>query len=70
MAGKEADADEGAGQVEEPLEQVGAPLVADAEAKVTDQPGEGALDHPPVLPQPLGGVDAASSNARGDAAGA
>src|SRR5215216_5934934 len=66
---EELEADQGTGQVEQPLQQVGAPLVAHAEAAAAEQPGEAALDDPAVPPQPFGGVDATAGDPRGDAAG-
>jgi len=53
-----------------PLEQVGAPLVADAEAAKVEQPGERPLDHSAVPAQSLAGVDAATGKLRGDATSA
>jgi hypothetical protein len=38
VGGKEADAEQGAGQVELPLEKVGPPLVAHPEATIPEQP--------------------------------
>jgi hypothetical protein len=67
LGGKEADAEQGAGQVEQPLEQVGAPLIADAQAAIAEQPGKRAFDHPAVPPESLAGVYAAASNAWRDA---
>src|SRR5688572_15772137 len=51
--GEVAEAEQGAGQVEESLEQIRPPLVAHAEATKPEQPGEAALDHPAVPPQTL-----------------
>ena len=65
--GKDLQAEERAGQVQQPLEQVGAPLVAHPQAAATEEPRKTPLDDPPVPPQSLGGVDAAASDARGDA---
>ena len=56
---EEPEAEQGAGQVQQPLEQVGPPLVAHPEATAPQQPGLGPLDDPPVPPQPLAGVDPA-----------
>jgi hypothetical protein len=44
--------------MEQSAEQVGTALVADAEAATTEKPGERALDHPAVRPQPLAGLHA------------
>jgi len=41
---EEADAEQGAGEVRQPLEEVGSPLVADAEAAAAEQPGPRAFD--------------------------
>lgn len=64
---EEAHADQRARQVEQSLQQVGAPLIADAEPAAAKQPGERALNHPPVAPQPLRRVDPSASKARGNA---
>ena len=47
---EEGETDQGAGQVEEPLEEVGPALVANPEAAAAEQPSERALDDPPVAP--------------------
>lgn len=47
---------------------VGAPLVADGEAAVAVEPGQGALHHPAVPAQPRAGVDALAGDADLDAA--
>ena len=57
---------QGAGQVEQALQQVGPPLRADAEAAAAEQPELAALDHPPVPPEPLAGVDRPEALALGD----
>jgi hypothetical protein len=62
-------AEEGAGQVEQPLQQICPPLVTDPQATTAEQPGEGALDDPPVSPQPLARIDPAPRDPRSDAAG-
>jgi hypothetical protein len=66
---EEPDTDQSASQVEQALEQVGASLVAHTEAAIAHQPGLRPLDDPPIPAQSLGGVDAASRDARGDAPG-
>ena len=66
---QKAKAHQGAGQVEQPLEQVCSPLVAHPEPAAAKQPGECALNHPAIPAQPLGGVDPPSSDARSDATG-
>ena len=38
LGGEEANAEQGAGQVEQPLEKVGPPLVAHPEAAIPEQP--------------------------------
>jgi hypothetical protein len=42
-------------------------LVADGEAAEAVEPGEGPLDPPPVLAEPLAALDASPGNARDDA---
>jgi hypothetical protein len=42
-------------------------FVADGEAAVAEQPGDGPLDLPPVPSQPLGRLDARTRDPRGDA---
>ena len=66
---EETETDPGAGQVEQTLKQIGAPLVADPEATTAEQLRERALDNPAVPAQSLARVDAASSDAWGDAPG-
>jgi hypothetical protein len=61
-----AKADESTGQVEQPSEQIGSPLVGHTEATTAEQPGERALDHPAVPTQPLAGVNPPSGNPRSD----
>ncbi len=62
-------ADQGARQVKQALEQIVPPFVADAGATATEHPREGPLDHPPVATEPLAGVDPPTRETRGDAAG-
>ena len=50
------------GQVQQPLEQVGSPLVADTETAIAKQPGKRALHHPSVSSESLAGVYAAARN--------
>ena len=50
-----------------PLE-VGVALVADGEAAVAGEPGDGAFDLPAVSAEAVAGVDAAAGDARDDAA--
>src|SRR5215217_3980385 len=45
---EEVQAAQGAGQVQQPLEQVGPPFVAHTQATKAKQPGERALHHPTV----------------------
>ncbi len=66
---EEVAADQGAGQVEQSLEEGGPPLVADAEAAAAEEPGQAPLHHPTVPAQPLGGVDPTSGEARRDSPG-
>jgi hypothetical protein len=68
VRGEEPQANQGAGQVEQALQQVGAPLVADPEAATAGQPRLRPFHHPPVLPQPLARIDPPPGQARGDAA--
>jgi hypothetical protein len=56
------------GEGEECGEQVGVAFVADGEAAVAGEPGDGAFDLPAVSAEALVGVDAAAGDARGDAA--
>jgi hypothetical protein len=56
--------------VKQALEEVRSSLVADAQAAKAQQPRLGALHHPAILTQSLGGVDPPAGNAWGDAAGA
>jgi hypothetical protein len=46
----EAHAEQGAGQVQQTLKEIRSPLVANAEAAAAEEPGEGPLNDPPVLP--------------------
>jgi hypothetical protein len=47
---------------------VGVPFVADGEAAVAGEPGDGAFDLPAVSAETVAGVDAAAGDARDDAA--
>jgi hypothetical protein len=62
------EADECAGQVEEPEQDVRAPLVADLQPPVADQPRQRPLHHVPVAAQPLARLDAAPGDPGRDAA--
>jgi hypothetical protein len=62
-----AQADQGAGQVQERLEHVSAPLVPHPEATVTDQPGQRPLDYPPIPSEVLAGLDPAPGDPGRDA---
>ena len=62
------EADECAGRVEEPEQDVRAPLVADLQAPVADQPRQRPLHHVPVAAQPLARLDAAPGDPGRDAA--
>ena len=44
------------------------PFVADGQAAVPGEPGDGAFDFPPVSAEAVCGVDAAAGDARDDAA--
>lgn len=48
---------------------MGVAFVADGEAAVAAEPGDGAFDLPTVAAEAFAGVDAAAGDARGDAAG-
>ena len=48
--------------MQQPLEQVGSPLVADTETAIAEQPGKHALHHPSVPSESLAGVDASALN--------
>jgi hypothetical protein len=61
-------ADQGAGQLKQPEVDVSAAFVADAEPLEGVQPGEAALDHPPLAAQPGAVGDAAAGDPRSDAA--
>src|SRR5438128_8323685 len=63
---KQLPADKGGGQREEGLMERIVAFVADQQAAVAVQPGEGALDYPPVPTQALAGVDEAAGDARDD----
>src|ERR1051325_11366463 len=52
----------------EGLEDVGAAFVADDDPAISGKPGQAALDHPAVSPQPLGAVDPAPCDPRLDGA--
>ncbi len=54
--------------MQEPLEEIGPALVANAKTTAAEQPRERALDHPAVPTQACRGVDATTSDARDDAA--
>lgn len=47
---------------------MGVPFVADSQAAVAGEPGDGAFDLPAVSAEAVAGVDAAAGDARGDAA--
>src|SRR6476620_8281427 len=63
-------ADEGTAEVEEGIVQRGIALVAHQQAAVAVQPGEAALHHPAVAPEPHARLDVAAGDPRGDAAAA
>jgi hypothetical protein len=63
-------ADEAAGEVKEGFVDVGAAFVADAEASVLVQPGEGALDDPALAAESGSVWCVAFGDERPDAAGA
>jgi energy-coupling factor transporter ATP-binding protein EcfA2 len=65
----EVPADECGAEMEEGCVEVVEPLVADEEASVAMQPGEGALDDPAVAAEFGRGLDALARDARGDASG-
>jgi len=65
---KEAEANQGAVQLEQPPEQVGAPLVADPEAAATGQPSAAAFHYPAVPPQPFARLAPAAGNGVGPGA--
>jgi hypothetical protein len=52
--------------MEECLQDVGAALVADRQAPVGQQPGQGSLDLPAVAAQPLAGLDPTPGDPRAD----
>lgn len=55
--------------MEQTLQHVGPPLIANPKPATAQKPGLGALDDPAVPSQPLAGVDPTASNTWGDAAG-
>ena len=61
-------ADERGGEAEESAVEARFAFVADGQAPVAGEPGDGALDLPAVASQPFAGVDAAAGDARDDAA--
>ena len=65
---EESETDQSTGQVQQPLEDVSASLVADIEAATAEQPRERALHHPSVSSEPLAGVDASPGDVWGTAA--
>ena len=65
-----SEADESAGECGEGQVDVGAALVADGQATVAGQPGEGAFHHPAMSAEAGAALDAAAGDARGDAADA
>jgi hypothetical protein len=67
---EEADADEGAGQVQEAEDRRGLAVVADREATVREQPGDRPLDDPAMSAEALGGLDATPGDPGDDAASA
>jgi hypothetical protein len=67
---KRVPADEGAAEVEEGVVQRVVALVAHQQPAVAVQPGELALHHPAVAPEPLARLAAFASDPRGDAAAA
>jgi hypothetical protein len=54
--------------VEQALQHLGTPFVADAQVPTAEQPGKRALDDPAVPPEPLAGLDPAACKTRRDAA--
>ena len=56
--------------MEQRLEQVRPPLIADTQATKAEQPGKCALHHPAVPSEPLAGVNPTASNSWRDATGA
>ena len=64
-----AHADESAGECREGQIDVGASFVADGQAAVAVQPGEGAFHHPAVPPEVGAALDPPPGDAWDDAAG-
>src|SRR5918998_4590552 len=60
------EADEGAAKGEEGVMDVGPAFVADSQAAIAIEPGEGALDDPAVPSQTLARVDALAGDAHPD----
>ena len=67
---EEAEADEGAAEVEEGLMEVVAALIAPGEAAEVVQPGDGAFHHPAVATEAVGALDAFAGDAGDDVAAA
>src|SRR5919198_3231186 len=65
---KEADADEGAGELQQALQDLGAALVADTQPEEAEHPRQAALHHPAVAPEPLTRLDAPPGDPRRDTA--
>jgi hypothetical protein len=65
---KEAEADQGTGQVQERQHGSGLAVVADGEPAERHYPGQTALNHPSEATEPLVRVHAASSDPRRDPA--
>jgi hypothetical protein len=65
---KEAEAGEGAAEVEEGQVDVGQTFIADSESAEVVEPGEGALDDPAVASELVAGLDSSPSNATADPA--
>ena len=60
-------AEQRTGQMQERLQDVGATLIADGQAPVGQQPGQGAFDLPAVAAQPLAGLHPTPGDPRADA---
>jgi hypothetical protein len=59
-------ADQHAGDADEGEEVLGLALVAAMESAAAGEPRQGAFNHPVVPTRPVGGIDAAASDARHD----
>jgi hypothetical protein len=65
-SGTPIEADQRTGQICEPQQEVGAPLLADLQPPIAHQPGQRPLHHLPMAAQPLARLDATPGDPRAD----